>query len=579
MKLYKPSYSVGAFAIRPHPLAPLFDSKEFAERMIPDLLRFKPTEGMSPGSETFKLIQQLGYVSLWFFLRVICGAPGTGPYDDLDDPLSIDMCNTRQHGDFEDPGARGAAFIPRGFFKSTIFSHGGNTWDLVRDPEETIAIGNAVYEKAMEFVKIIQGNFTNNPLMATFYPKHCDFRSRDGSMTSDRMILPNKKKRTVEPSIRALGVGGAAEGGHFSLLDLDDLVGLDSVDQSRASNANMETAKKWFRTNRRALLRSQEESRVIVVATRYAVDDCYEDIYKSARVVHGWQKGDLQPKADGEWAIYWRKVEEDGYYIKPKVMNEKEYSRLMVEDYWSAATQYANEPAKAGLAEFSGMKIGIFSVKTDDDGRIWLIRDGDENYGTNAVLLDDCDVVMTIDPAGTGTGLAAKTCRTSVGVWASDSGNRKYRLDSSVGFMSVTKMMNEIFRIHRTWKGYIRITLVESNAYQNILAPLMKEEEREREQYINPQPVLAKGDKKARIRSAIGDYGMQGKLWVTMQSGREFLEELRIFPMSENRMDVLDESEKGIVFSQRPESTEERLQKKAMEEEHEVAMGLNAFGY
>jgi hypothetical protein len=260
-------------------------------------------------------------------------------------------------------------------------------------------------------------------------------------------------------------------------------------------------------------------------------------------------------------------------------MNEKEYTRLIVEDYWSAATQYANEPNKAGLAEFSDMKIGLFEIRTDDAGKIWLVRDGDANYGENAVLLEDCDVVMTIDPAGTSTGISAKTCRTSVGVWASDSANRKYRIDSSVGFMSVTKMMNEIFRIHRTWKGYIRITYVESNAYQNILAPLMKEEERERESYINPQPVQAKGDKKARIRAAIGDYGMMGKLWVTLKSGKEFLEELRIFPMSENKMDVLDESEKGIVFSTRPESTEESLQKRIAELDHEAEMSMNAFGY
>jgi len=573
-------YMIGPFAIRPHPMAPLFDDPLRVANILPDLLNSKPTEGMSQSSEAFDLIRQLGYVSLWFFLRHICGAPDCGPYEQLDDSLSIDMCNVRQSPDFEDPGSRGAAFLSRGFFKSTVFSHGGDTWDLLRDPEETILIANAIDSKATEFVRIVQSNFSENPLVATFYPEYCNFKKRSGDMTATQMFLPNKKRSTVEPSIRAIGASGAAEGGHYSLIDMDDLVGLDSINQGRGSNANMESAKKWFRTNRRALLRNQSQSRVVVVATRYAIDDCYEDIYKSVKNVIGWTRGDLQPTLEGEWTVYWRLHEEENQWLRPDIMDEKEYTRLLRDDPWSAITQYGNEPNKTGLSEFATMKPGSCKILADDDGKLWIKRDGEENFeDTNAVRLQDCDVVMTIDPAATDKGVTAKTCRTSVGVWASDSGNRKYRIGEAVGFFSITKMMDEIFRLHSMFQGYIRITYVESNAFQNILEGLFKEESRRRGIYINPRGVSARGDKIARIRTAIGDYGMRGQIFLAEGAEKNFLEELRVFPMASSKMDVLDESEKGITYSMRPATTEEKTLAKERDDEAEAVMGLNPFGY
>ena len=91
-------------------------------------------------------MRQAGLVNLWFFLKVIAGAYGA--YNELDDDLNLDMCNWRQSDACMAPGARFMALMPRGFRKSTIFSHGANSWMLTRDSEEAIRLVNAIISRA-----------------------------------------------------------------------------------------------------------------------------------------------------------------------------------------------------------------------------------------------------------------------------------------------------------------------------------------------------------------------------------------------------------------------------------------------
>ena len=532
----------------------------------------------NPNREAYDLIRQTGLVSLWFFLSCVCSA--AGPYDRLGDALSIDMCNTRQSDEWEGEGAMAAAFIPRNMYKSTIFDHGGNTWDLLREPNERIAVVNAIFDKAVEFMQIIQSNFTNNGLMRYFYPQHCDFSGKMGSLTAKGLVMPNRTKNFVEPSVKPLGVSGAAEGGHYTRICLDDLVGLDALNASRSGNMNMEQAKKWLGTNLDAL-KSDQTARVGVVATRYAVDDCYQRIYDSCRSVRGYTEGDLQPVVGGEWNVYWRLVEENGVYIRPTVMNKEKLDRLMVDDPWAAMTQWYNSPYKTGLAEFALAQVRECRLVSKDGG--WYIVKLGDNDGKDedrVVSLADCDVAMSIDPAATDKGISAKTCRTSIGVWATDANDNKYRIWSRVGFFNQHQTIDHVFEGHRVFKGFLPKTIVETNAYQKVLKEYLDREQFERGVYIGCQGVNATGDKKARIRVAFGTYLAKERLWATAEAGRELREELRVFPMSESKMDVMDESEKGMTYTHQPENPQTREERMRMEEEEMSQYGtMGAFGY
>jgi len=571
-------YFIGPFAIRPHLLAPAYNVPSDAEKVFLQIVGEMESPNFSPNKEAFNLIQQTGYVSLWFFLACVCSA--SGPYDRLTDSLSIDMCNTRQSDEWEAPGAMAAAFIPRNMYKSTVFDHGGNTWDLLRNPDERIVIVNGIAEKAEEFMTIIANNFSQNSLMRFLYPNHCRFSSKSGQLSMKGLIMPNRTKNYVEPSVKALGVSGAAEGGHYTRICMDDLVGLDSLNASRAGNMNMEQAKKWLGTNLDAL-KSDQSARVGVVATRYAIDDCYQRIYDSCKTIRGWTQGDLQPVAGGEWNIYYRLVEENGLYIRPGVMNKEKLDRLMIDDPWAAMTQWYNSPYKAGLAEFALAEVGECKLVFDEGE--WIIIKLGDNFGRKedrVVRLGDCDVAMSIDPAATDRGISAKTCRTSIGVWATDAHDNKYRIWSRVGFFNQHQTVDYVFEGHKVLAGYIRQTIVEVNAYQKVLKEYLDREQFERGTYINCQGVQAAGDKKARIRVAFGTYLSKGRLWATAEAGRELREELRLFPMSESKMDVMDESEKGITYTKQPEDPTDKAERLYREEEMAHADGtFSAFGY
>lgn len=575
----KPSYMVGPFRITPHPLAPHFDDPKQAAVYLPQVAA-ELTSKSATNREGWTLIRELCLVSYYFFMNGILKA--TGPYEALDDSLSLDMMNFRQSEACEADGAHGAAFMPRGFSKSRVFTHGGITYDFLRNPNERGIIVNAVDAKAMEFMHQVQRNFDSNPLMSQFFPEFVPGKNR-GQFTSEIMILPNRRGSSVEPSLKAVGLTGAAEGGHYSIIQIDDLVGLDSLDQNRQSTSQMGTARKWFNTNINAL-RMTMDSRLIIAATRYAVDDCYEDIYKSCKTVTGWTNGDLQPDPKGTYDVYYRLVEEDGIYLRPEVMNKENLDKLIEDDFWAAMTQYYNSPTKTGLAEFVEYSVGSCELLEDTDTkRLWIRRDNVNGLNQNEeaeVALDSCDCVCVTDLAATDKNINAKTCRTAIEVWAKDAYENVYLLWSRVGFFSIFKSLDYIFEANATFRGYIRGTVIEGNAFQKIMKPIISREQQTRGEYVNPIEIMAQGDKKARIRTAFGVNLARNRVFATKEARKPLVEELKLFPMSENKLDTLDAAEKAITILTKPESIEERERRIWEEETEQYANeGLTCIGY
>jgi len=572
-------YFIGPYLISPHPLAPHFTNLEDSQDLFTQIVTEATSRNFNPNAEALGLIRELGLVSLYFLLNAIL-AP-FGPYQALDDALSLDMCNFRQNENCLKDGAQAFIFMPRGFSKSRIVTHGGVTFDTLRDPNEQVIIVNAISDKALEFVHIVQRNYDSNDLMKMIYPEWIP--GKKGKITDKEMILPNRTRNLASPTLKCYGLTGAAEGGHYSLIQPDDLVGLDSVDSGFQSNAMMATAKKWWGTNLQAL-RLTLKSRVIGAATRYAIDDCYEQVYKSCRSVTGWQKGDLQPVAGGVWDVYYRLVEEDGVYLRPDVMDEATLADMMRTDPVAAMLNYYNSPTKTGLAEFSDAVVGDAQVWKGDDGNFFIRKDMgnfSDKVSEDDVRLGDCDVLLTTDLAATEErGARAKSCRSSIAVWALDADGNYYRIWSKVGFFDIYKSIGFLFEGYELFGGAVRGVLVEMNAFQKILKPVVEREMEIRKKWIPFVPVLASGDKKARIRTALGPKLARGKIYAVKGADKEIREELKLFPLSDNRVDVLDETEKALTYLQKPVTMEERQRFDEEERERESASwNLGPMGY
>jgi hypothetical protein len=560
------------FYILPHPGAPLFalESKNNAQLIVKQLIDEVST-GNFPDTEAFiQMLRQLGFVSLWFFLKFILGS--NGPYNELNDDLHREMCNFRQGTWCMAPGARAAVLLPRGFLKSTIMTHGADHWELTRNPDECIAIANKTATKAASFRSVIKTSTEKNYLYRACYPEVLPGRDAKRWNESE-IVFGGRSRNYAEPSVYAIGVGAASEGLHFTLFNPDDLVGLDDLDVEHMGNLNMMSSLQWFKTNRRALLRSQKKSRIVFAMTRFSIDDPSNSIIEDAKLFLGYVCEEFEEKAGGTWTVYNRLGIEDGVEVNPEVLTAKDLADQMEDDYWGAMTQSMNRPAKTGMVEFSDFKVKPASLIWDDSGERWLIALSSEvNFGEDndhpPRPLSSFDVVMGIDPASTDKDISAKTSRTAICIWAVDKEENCVLLWRRVGYYPpvvadekgelIGGWFKYIFDGARKFRGAVRSAEIEAAAMQKVLAPILERESKLPSAfplYFHPIPAL--GDKDARIRMKLQPLLARGKIYAVNGEELELKQEIKVFPQSKWRKDLLDATEKALSAARPPLSEEE----------------------
>jgi hypothetical protein len=551
------------FYIRPHPAAPFFSAgRADTQRIVEQLMRAVTSRSLGTNKETVDLLAQLGLCSLFFFLKFIAGY-SISPYNLLNEELHLDMCNFRQSDFCMADGARAAGFLPRGYYKSTIFSHGPDAWEGLRNPNIAVNIRNAIVDNAADFLRNIRSVFDSNPLVEALYPAHYVKSPKSQARWNEsELVLPNRTMRQVEATFSVGGMTGAGEGKHFDLLNVDDPIGLDDLSVENAGNMQMLGKMRWCKTNFRALLRSTMKSRICLVETRFSVDDTSTIPLGSLKQVFGFALEEFEPVPDGQWTVYNRVPEEDGRIIFPEVMSKAELSRALEEDQWAASTQLFNRPQKAGMAEFAEMTPRKARLVFDEkNGEHYVRLGGFENFDdfSARVYLKDMDIVMAVDPAGTEPGISAKACRTAIVIAGADNAGRVIFLKVRADRWSISTWFDEIFKMHVDphFKGAIRETAVESNAMQKILKPLLDKEKLSRKIYVNFQAVPSAGDKIARIRSGLGTLAQSGNLYVCEDSYLTVFGEWKFFPQLKFKMDVLDAMEKAVSRLRRPMTSEE----------------------
>lgn len=549
------------FYILPHPKAPLFslESSKNTQLILKQLIE-EVSSGNFPDTLAFvSLLAQLGLVSLYFFLKFILGS--AGPYNELNEDLHREMANFRQGPWCMLPGSRAAILTPRGFLKSTIMTHGSDHWELTRNPDECVAIANATATKAAMFKSVIKTSVEKNELYRSCYP-WCVPPKDAKRWNESEIVFPGRTRNYTEPSVYAIGVGAASEGMHFTLFNPDDLSGLDDLDVEHMGNLNMMSKIQWFKTNRRALLRSQKKSRIIFPMTRFSIDDPSALILEDAREFWGYACDDFEEKKGGTWVVYNRLGVEDGTAVNPDILTLEDLSNQMEDDYWGAMTQSMNRPAKTGLVEFSDFKVKPASLEWDEEREEYAVLLGDEpNFEEDEekkkpVPLSQFTVLMAIDPASTDRDISAKISRTAIVIWAVDKDWNCVLLWRRVGYFDVLRWFDYVFEGARKFGGSIERCVVESAAMQKILEPLLRKEAGSRESPLYFKPVTALGDKVARIRMKLQPLLARGKIYAVVGEDVELKQELKVFPQSRWRRDVLDATEMALSDARPPEFEE-----------------------
>ena len=549
------------FIFNDHNQAPLFKDRTQTTKYIDQIIQELQSGSFSDSNEPLRqLIRQAGFTNLFFFLKYIAGY--NGPYDQINTGLHLDICNYRQSPLCMDPGARFSGFLPRSALKSTILTHGSAGWEALRDPTIRILIVNAIEERAYDFCTLAFNMFRDNEMVAWLYPEYII------NPKSAKMVLPNRGRGAAEDTWNYKGFGGKMEGTHVNLGIFDDIVGMEDLDSNMQSSMGMERAKRKFVTASNALLIKPKVDRVGLIGTRYAIDDVYDIPLKDCHTVSGYQDGTIKEVIDGTWSVYYRKWRENGVSIDEDTYQETQIEKLRLIDPWYVATQLDNDPREGSLLELSKMPVFEAYLDRREDG-FYLVRTGfglDPNP-PGEVRLDKCFCAIGVDFAATDTGITAKTSKTAIEMFAMDGEGRKYLVAEACGYWAGDKVVEELFAMNRKFEGYVNTNILESNAMQKALLPLIRNMAWKEELYFRYEPTPVSAPKDVRIRTIVGVSLGQGDFYVCRGEGKVFLEEKDIYPQSEYRKDALDASAKALNALRRPWSEEEENELDEEEEE------------
>jgi len=564
-----------SFAICPHPKAPnlsSLDPEEASRTML--RLALILDKGLRDRSRELRmLLREASLVNSFFWIKYVCGSGG-GPYTKLSEEVHLDMLNFLQGPEAMAPGSRVQVVQPRGTYKSSAATHGFASWLIIRDPNVRIRIVNAVVDRAEVFLRIITTTFHANPVVWWLFKEFCiaNLNAPQGAAKSNskELTVPCRSVYYPEPTVKAGGATGSSEGDHHDWLFIDDPVGMDELDANHRANIDMEKKRNWFEVNSEALLVEPNVSHVRVACTFYSPDDPNQIPVKDARAMYGYQAHWFKPKPGGRWLIYYRKALEDGKPAFPSIYDAATLEWYAANRRWYYLTQLQNDIYDAGTVEFAKFDVergrAFKAELTFPDGTVlrdWVLfrtEDPQLERTDRYTLLRDCDVLMSCDPAATEEGLAAKSCRTAVEVWARDRNDRKFCIWLKAGFVSVNQMYDWIFEGFRLFEGAIRGLVLETNAYQKILKRGIEEEQLRRGVFFTVYGQASTGGKEARIRSTLGNELAQGTITMCNRTWLEFCEEKDLFPGSRYFMDVLDAAEMAISKLQRPAVEEEQPQ-------------------
>lgn len=539
----------------PHPKAPLYDRPD-AKQLFQQTVDLIASGNFPEVEEVREAFAQTSLVSLWFFLKFIAGY--SGPYDELDTSLHLDMCNFYQLM-LEQPGTLSAGFLPRGALKSTIFTHGGNTWELLRDPDQQIVLASSIIDRAYEFMHVSQRTYDNNELFAWIFPEKVPLKGQPRWKDTE-MVVRDRTRNRPNPSIKPIAAGGSTQGVHGLLFKVDDIVGDKDLDSQRMGTASMLQRKNWLSQSINPIITNWKKGRAFVTGTRYGVDDAYEDIFNNISEMYGyWEELPYARAEGGQWHVYYRMVEENGHIIQPDKYTREGLDRLKETDFWTYITQYANNPFGAETSELSSYvdQLGGAFVTWDDLEKDFLLTvfDHTKQY-EKSYYLKQCDVLTGCDPAGTERNLAtARSSRSAVIVYARTPADDRAVVKLDADYVTAPKMMSWLFRNMETFSAITRTVLEMQGAFK-ILDGILRDEQQRRGRWLNIRPVSATGDKVVRIRSQLSSILSRGQLYVPEQYLSMVKEELVSFPLSK-KMDILDTLAICEKASHKPPPTED----------------------
>lgn len=345
------------------------------------------------------------------------------------------------------PSSKKALLLPRNHLKTSIVTIGKTIQAILKNPNVRVLIANQVWDISRKMLSEIKENLDGKSQLSKLFG---EFRS--DYWNQDAVTIRQRTKALKEPTISTTGVEAEQTGGHFDLILLDDLTGL----QNSQTPEQREKVKRF----RRSMVNLLEPGgQLLEVGTRWHLDDTFSEV--------------LEKEAE-YYDIMVRQVVENGKIIFPLKFNKRfdKDKKVWVSSDTPCFDFIDHLKKSMTPAEYSAQ---YMNNPVDEENQ--LFKPGYFKYYDRRP--DRLFVSMTIDPA-----ISEKQSADYfvINVTGMDEKYDIYVLDSLKGHWNVSESINNIFLMYEKW--HPSVVGLETVAFQKALKQWLEEQMRVRGSYF-----------------------------------------------------------------------------------------------
>lgn len=499
-------------------------------------------------SLTWAALRELSNRSFFHFVRLVNTAPpGCAK---IDEHIHKPLCDF-----YQQPGTyRKVIAMPRDWLKSTVFTKWGAIWEYLRDNEARVLIAAENERLAGRFLHWIQQQLLTNKTLRSMYPELKQIDQgwiRSHRWSASECDLPRVGTYS-EPTFTAIGVGGAAQSGHYTKLIIDDLVGKKAKD----SPLVLESVLRWFDNSPELLVQPHKDmphpSTISVHGTFWFPGDflCYiRDKYqefefkvvpcrKTDKATPYEQMEYIQNPAVEAGESNWPDQFPTDYYVQMLANPEKNI------DYWA---QHMNDPEQASeLTNFDIAWLKYYRIEERDGSKYIVCEDDGEQFRIGSFPLSGF-----IDPGGFSEKRLTKTgSRFAVMHGGQPTGTHKKFVTyaKAFRFKEPDKAHDEIFSAHEHFKPVVPATwFLECPAQQRYIFKDIRAQAKKRGipfRLVELELDESKDAKAARIESLVQPM-FNGEIYVH-RNFKDLIGEIKVYPngMTKDLLDILGQMNK-----------------------------------
>ena len=352
---------------------------------------------------------------------------------------------------------RQACYMPRSWKKSTCLTQWSSVWEYLRNNEIRILIPTEREDKASEWVQWIENQIILNERLRWLYPELTvvdESYTRKHRWSGKKFDLP-RSGVYPEATVSIIGIRGGAQGGHYDIINADDLVG----EKGMESLPVLEDAERWFDNCEGLLIEKDsslpDASRVRIVGTHWSRGDMGHYIQKEYPE-YKWMivpciKDETLVDTDN---ITWVQHPDvaNGESNWPEMFATEVYTAMMANPqqemtFWS---QYMNNPRTSPINPFDTAWLKYYDF-AEHDGKMWVVcQDDKEEFRIGSFPIHGF-----IDPGGFSQKKSQKNpSRFAILMGGQPTGSKKKFVlyTKAFRFQDPDKALDEVFKANERFK-------------------------------------------------------------------------------------------------------------------------------